>query len=261
MSIADQFWETLHPMGQGLEESMTRPGLTLAVVTNVTDEEKLNRVKCLPIENENAEETDWCYVMTPMGGKSCGQFFFPNVNDLVVLAYLGGDPHRPMVLGSFWNTETPAPYTIEDGKVQNYSIKTPNGTELLLYDEKDKQKVTLTLPSGAVLSIDDENKKIDLKDKGGDNALSMDLNGGNLSLKAKSKISLEVGSNKVELDSSGNLTIKTSNKVAIQATNIEVKGSAKVAIQGAQTEVKADATLTLQASGPTAVKGAIVNIN
>ena len=63
--------------------------------TNVNDEGKLNRVKCLPIENEQVEETDWCYVMAPLGGKECGQFFFPSVNDLVVLAYLGATPTVP----------------------------------------------------------------------------------------------------------------------------------------------------------------------
>ena len=167
MSIAEELQAAMGSMGQGLEQQMTQPGLSLAVVTNVKDEEKLNRVKCLPIENENAEETDWCYVMAPMGGKQCGQFFFPNVNDLVVLGYLGGDPHRPIVLGAYWNTEVKPPYLIQDGKVHNYSIKTPSGTELLFYDEPQKQKVTLTLPSGTVLTIDDEAKSVSLKDKGG----------------------------------------------------------------------------------------------
>lgn len=259
MSIGDQLFETMFP--SGMEQSMERSGLTLAVVTNINDEEKLNRVKCLPIENENLEETDWCYVMTPFGGKSCGQFFFPNVDDLVVLAYLGGSPHRPIVIGSLWNATVPPPYPIQDGKILNYSIKTPTGTELLFYDEEGKQKATLTLPSGTVLSIDDENQAVALKDKGGDNAISMDLKGGNLSLKAKTNLSLDVGGNKVEIDSSGNITVKGSNKVAVEGTNIEMKGSAKVAIQGAQTEVKADATMTLQASGPATLKGAIVNIN
>ena len=90
MSIADELQAAMYGMGQGLERQMERSGLSLAVVTNVKDEQKLNRVKCLPIENENAEETDWCYVMAPLGGNGCGQFFFPSVNDLVVLGYLGG---------------------------------------------------------------------------------------------------------------------------------------------------------------------------
>lgn len=109
MSIAEEFQSALGAAGQNYERQMQRPGLSLAVVTNINDEEKLNRVKCLPIENENKEETDWCYVMAPLGGKQCGQFFFPNVNDLVVLGYLGGDPHRPIVLGAYWTTQFPPP--------------------------------------------------------------------------------------------------------------------------------------------------------
>ena len=261
MSIAEELQGVLGAAGSSLDRQMERVGLSLAVVTNVNDEQKLNRVKCLPIENENAEETDWCYVMAPLGGKQCGQFFFPNVNDLVVLAYLGGDPHRPMVLGSFWNTEVKPPYTIQDGKVYNYSIKTPTGTELLLYDEPNKQKVTLTLPSGTVLSIDDAAQAVALKDKNGDNALEMDLKGGNITLKAKTKLVLSAGQTTVTLESSGSITQKATSKIAMEAANIEEKGNAKVAVQGTTVEVKANATLDLQATGPTNVKGAIVSIN
>lgn len=261
MSIADEFQAALNASGQTFERQMSRLGLTLAKVTNVTDPDKLNRVKCLPIENEKLEETDWIYVMAPLGGKQCGQFFFPNVDDLVVLAYLGGDPQRPMVIGSFWNTEVKPPYTVDQGKVLNYSIKTPSGTELLFYDEKGKEKVTLTMPSGTVLTVDDENQAVSIKDKSGDNSLSMDLKGGNIELKAKTKLVLSAGDTSVTLEASGNITNKAKSKIASQAANIEDKANAKVAIQGAQVDVKADATMNLQASGPATLKGAMVNIN
>ena len=261
MGIAEELQAAMESAGYGIEQQMARPGLSLAVVTNINDEEKLNRVKCLPIETDQTEETDWCYVMAPLGGKECGQFFFPNVNDLVVLAYLGGDPHRPMVLGGFWNSETKPPYIIQDGKVLNYTIKTPSGTELLFYDEPGKQKVTLTLPSGTVLTIDDENQAVSLKDQKGENALEMDLKGGNVTLKAKTKLTLSAGETSVVLESSGNLTQKASSKVSIEAATIEEKGSAQVTIQGAATEVKGDSTLNLQASGTAALKAGIVNIN
>ena len=260
-SIAEQILDAMNGMGYSIEKKMQRPGLSLAVVTNVNDEQKLNRVKCLPIENEQLEETDWCYVMAPLGGKECGQFFFPNVNDLVVLAYLGGDPHRPLVLGAIWNTAVKPPYTIQDGKVYNFSIKTPSGTELLFYDEPNKQKVTLTLPSGTVLSIDDESQAVALKDKNGDNALEMDLKGGNITLKAKTKLVLSAGDTSVTLESSGDLTQKASGKVAVEAANIEEKGSAKVALQGGEVEVKSNGNMNLQATGMAAVKGATLNLN
>ncbi len=261
MGIAEEFQAALDASGHTFERQMEQPGVTLATVTNITDPDKLNRVKCVPVESENAGETDWCYVMSPLGGAGCGQFFFPNVDDLVVLAYLGGDPHRPLVLGAIWNTQVTPPYIIEDGKVHNYSIKTPGGTELLFYDEPEKQKVTLTLPSGTVLSIDDENKLICLKDQAGENALEMNLEGGEITLKAKTKLTLSAGDTAVVLEQAGNLSQSASSKVSIECATLEGKGSSQVSLQGAAVEVKADSTMTLQSSGPAAVKGAVVNIN
>ena len=261
MGIAEQLQAVMDAAGQGMEAQMRRPGLTLAKVTNINDEQKLNRVKCLPIENEQAEETDWCYVMAPLGGKGCGQFFFPNVNDLVVLAYLGGDPHRPMVLGGFWDTKVTPPYTIQDGKVFNFSIKTPKGTELLFYDEPGKEKVTLTLPSGTTLTINDEAKSVALKDKGGENALEMDLQGGNVTLKAKTGLTLSAGQTKIALTSQGEVSISANQKVLVQTATLEEKGSASVTIQGGQTKVEGTGTLDLQSSGTANLKGAMVSIN
>lgn len=260
-NIAEELQSVMNAAGYGIEQQMRRPGLSLAVVTNINDEQKLNRVKCLPIENAQVEETDWCYVMAPLGGKECGQFFFPSVNDLVVLAYLGGDPHRPLVLGAIWNTEVKPPYTIQDGKVYNFSIKTPGGSELLFYDEPNKQKVTLTLPSGTTLTIDDGAQAVALQDKDGQNALTMDLKGGNVSLKAKTKLELSAGSTTITLESSGSLSVKSSKEISVETATLTEKGSAKVSVQGAQVEVKATGTLDLQASGITTVKGGMVNIN
>lgn len=238
-----------------------RSSLTLAKVTNIRDEKNLNRVKCLPIGGANDEETDWCYVMAPMGGKESGMCFFPQVNDLVVLAYLGDDPHRPLVLGSFWNSELPPPCPIKDGKVEDYAIKTPKKIELLFHDEDKKQRVTLTMPSGAVLTIDDGGEKVEVKDKGGENSFSLDWKGGNVTLKAKSKLSLAAGQTAFTIESGGNITLKGNGTIKLQGTGVEAKASGKLAMQGATAEVKADGTLQLSASGPATLKRAMVKIN
>ena len=100
MSIAEELQAAMGGMGQ-IGRQMERPGLALAVVTNINDEEKLNRVKCLPIENENAEETDWCYVMAPLGGKECGQFFSPTLMIWWYWLIWGGTPTAPWCWGPF----------------------------------------------------------------------------------------------------------------------------------------------------------------
>ena len=58
MSIAEEFQAALNSAGYSLERQMERVGLALAVVTNVSDPDKLNRVKCVPVENDQDEETD-----------------------------------------------------------------------------------------------------------------------------------------------------------------------------------------------------------
>ena len=216
MSIADKLNAAVGQPDYLLGREMFRTGLTLAKVTNIKDEQNLNRVKCLPIGWADTDETDWCYVMAPMGGQECGAFFFPQVNDLVVLAFLDGDPHRPIVLGAYWNTETKPPLTVKDGKAEEYMLRTPKKIEMKLTDTDKKQKVTLTMPSGTVLNIDDENSKVELKDKNGDNSLTMDLKGGEITLKAKTKLTIKAGNTSIVLESGGNITQKGSGKISLQ---------------------------------------------
>lgn len=253
MSLAEQLDALMGNAGVMPGRDMSRFGLTLAKVTNITDEQSLNRVKCLPIGSQAQEETDWCYVMTPMGGPECGLFFFPQVDDLVVLAYLDEDVHRPLVLGGFWNTEAKPPYPVRDGKFFEYSIRTPKKTELLFYDEDQKQKATLRMPSEAMLRLDDEEKKISLQDKDGGNSLIMDLGRGEITLKAASKITLDVGGTQIAIEKSGNITIKGNGAIQAEGASVKAKASASLALEGAQMDLKA--------SGPASLKGAIVKIN
>ena len=253
MSIADQLDAMMGQTRQLTGREMSRCGLTLAKVTNINDDQKFNRVKCLPIGSENAEETDWCYVMTPMGGKECGMFFFPQVNDLVVLAYLDDDPHRPLVLGGYWNNEVLPPYAVQNGKAEDYAIKTPKKIELLFHDEEKKQKVTLTMPSGTVLTIDDENGQVSVKDKGGETSLAMDMKSGEVTLAAKTKLTLSAGKTSVVIESGGNITQKGNGTVSLEGATVSVNGKTKAEVKGG--------SLDLNASGIANLKGATVNIN
>lgn len=260
MSMTDQLDALLKSpggqMGQG--GGFT---LTLAKVTNIKDDKKLNRVKCLPIGAPDKEETDWCYVMAPMGGKDRGLFLFPQVGDLVVLGYIGGDPHRPIVLGCFWNNETKAPIEIKDGKAEDYCLRTPQKIEIMLHDEKKKEKLTVTMPSGTKVELDDEKKKISIQDKKGDNALLMDLQKGEIQLKAKSKLTLSAGKTTITLEQGGNITEKGNGTISMDGASIKGKAKGALQMQGMDAEVKANASLKLSASGPASLKGAILKLN
>ena len=235
--------------------------LTLATVKNIKDEEKLNRVRCLPIGAPDDELTDWCYVMAPMGGKERGLFLFPQVDDLVVLGYLENDPHRPIVLGSFWNSETTPPYTVSEGKAEDYCLKTPNKVEMTLHDEDKKQKVTITMPSGIVIEIDDEKQTLTTKNKESDTMLTMKMKEGEVELTAKTKLTLKSGDASVTLEKSGNITVKGSGDVNIEGKAVTVKSSGQLTMKGSDISASASKDLNLKATATASVKGTMLKLN
>ena len=262
---------SLSGLGEQLETLMKAPSgsagpggvfsLLLATVQNIKDEEKLNRVKCLPIGAPDDELTDWCYVMTPMGGKEQGLFLFPQVGDLVVLGYLENDPHRPIVLGGFWNSEVTPPFTVADGKAEDYCLKTPKKVELTIHDEDSKQKLTVTMPSGTVIEIDDEKQTLTAKNKEGDTALEMKMKDGEVELKAKSKLTLSAGQASVTLEKDGNITIKGGGDVVVDGKSVTNKAQGEVALKGMDVSASANKDLNLSATGTAAVKGTLLKLN
>jgi len=255
MSLAEQL------AGMKSRRENKQNSVILAKVTNIEDPESLGRVKCRPLtDNPKVKDTDWCYVMTPAGGSEYGFFFFPQLDDLVLLSYIGGDVHRPMVLGSFWAGETVAPYKIEGGENKVISLKTPTGSELKFEEEENQQKITITTPSGAVIKIDDKDKTMTLQGND-DNSLTINWKDGEIELKAAAKLTLSAGDTTITLESSGNLTGKASQKVNFEGANLELKGSMDFKAKGAQAEIKADGQLSLESSGITKLKGSLVQIN
>ncbi|MBE7005313.1 MAG: hypothetical protein E7425_13745 [Ruminococcaceae bacterium] len=243
-------------MGQGSVFS-----LTLATVKNINDEDKLNRVKCLPIGAPDEEMTDWCYVMSPMGGSERGLFLFPQVDDLVVLGYLENDPHRPIVLGSFWNTETKPPETVADGKAEEYRLKTPHNIDMSLHDEDGKQKITVTMPKGTVVEVDDDKETVTTKNKAGDTSMVMKMKDGEIELKAKEKITLSSGGASITLEKNGNITIKGSGDVVLDGKTVSGKAKAGLSMQGMDVSIKANKDVNVNATATANVKGTLLKLN
>ena len=236
--------------------------LTLAEVKDIKDDKNLNRVKCLPIGAKPEEMTDWCYVMTPMGGKERGLFLFPQVGDLVVLGYLENDIHRPIVLGSYWTSESKPPVAVKNGKAEDYALKTPKKVELSLHDEDKKQKLTIKMPSGITVEIDDDKQTVTTKDKNGDNMISMKMKSGEIVLKAKNKVVLNAADKAtLILEKSGKVTVKGNTSVAIDGQSIAAKSKGKMDIQGMDVGVQAKGQLNLKSSGIASVKGSLLKLN
>lgn len=91
-------------------------GLQSAIVTGPSGEEQhcdaKGRIKVHFLwdhRDDKKNETSSCYVrvMQPFAGKWGGGWFLPRIGDEVLIAFLDGDPDRPICVGSIFNEDGP----------------------------------------------------------------------------------------------------------------------------------------------------------
>jgi len=92
--------------------------------------------------------SSWIRVGTPWAGKNWGIIHIPRIGQEVLIAFEEGDPDRPIVVGSVYNSDMMPPYTLPDNKTQSgmKSRSSMQGTpdnfnELRFEDKKDEEQV------------------------------------------------------------------------------------------------------------------------
>lgn len=232
-------------------------GITIGIVTDINDPDKKNRVKVrLLNRTDSVQETDFIRVMTPAAGKEFGFFDLPEVGDEVLVGFIDGDFTDPYVLGSLWNTKSPAPVTVADGKNEVRTLKSKTAHKLEFNDGEDAPGVSLVSAKESKVILDDKGQLITVSDKDGNNCLKIDIGGGTVTLEAKTKLVLKSGKASIEIDGSGGaITIQSSSgSIKIDGQQVDVAGKGGV-------NVKSSGQLNLEGSGMANLKGGMVKIN
>ncbi len=233
--------------------SFNVPGLVVGVVTNVDDPDKAGRVKLKYPSVSSEVEGPWARIVTLGAGNKRGLVFQPEVNDEVLVAFEGGDPRQPVVLGGLFSGKNVLPeWGVKSGAVQSRRITSRLGHVIELADGTDAANQHIQL------QLSTTTHKVRL----GADKLELEVASGK-------PITIKSGSASFEIDASGNVTIK-GNKVTIEAqTELALTGNSKVgvtsqgqlAVQGSMVSVKGQGTTSVEASGPLTLKGAMVAIN
>ncbi|EXI67915.1 MAG: Rhs element Vgr protein [Candidatus Accumulibacter adjunctus] len=173
-------------------------GVFPALVTDLKDPDGQGRVKVtLPWapDSDDSRYEAWARLATLMGGNNRGSWFVPDTNDEVLVAFEGGDPRRPYVLGGLWNGSDQPPDSM-DGGGNNYRkvLRSRNGVKLTLDDQDGQEKMILETPGGQKVTLKDGPGAIEIEDSNG---------------------------NSVKLESSG-ITVNASAKVTINASQIAI---------------------------------------
>ncbi|MAS32888.1 MAG: type IV secretion protein Rhs [Anaerolineaceae bacterium] len=187
-----------------LERAATGPGglfygVYPALVTDLQDPDSQGRVRVRlpwsPDSDESAYEV-WARVATMMAGNNRGTWFIPDVDDEVLVAFEGGNPRRPYVVGALWNGADAPPESMDsDNNLKTILSRT--GIRITMDDTSGAVKLTLKTPGGHSLVFDDGGTSITATDSSG---------------------------NTVKMETSG-ITITSSAKVTVNASTMEVNAS------------------------------------
>lgn len=119
-------------------------GLLVGIVTQIADPLSQGRVKVKFPTLADDVESNWARVIGFYAGASRGTMFVPEKGDEVMVAFDGGDPNHPYVIGAVWNGKhaVPGPGN-SDGKNDHKWFRSRSGHDLELLDTEGGEKIRL----------------------------------------------------------------------------------------------------------------------
>ena len=245
------------PGGSTLERMLE--GLTIGLVTQLEDPDKLNRVKVTFPYLSDSEESAWARVMQPGGGKGRGWTVLPEVGDEVLVGFEHGDIDHPFVLGGLTNGKDTAAYTAGDGD------QLLNGGEVVGRTFTSRLGHEIFIADGSA----DDKQFIKMKTAGDEATLNLAKTQVDL-IATTTPLTIKNNKGSIEIDEDGNITIKGA-KITLQGTgditvdgktNVNVKAGAGAKVEAtAALDLKSKAPATLESAAITNVKGSMVKIN
>lgn len=179
------------------------------VVSNA-DPLKLGRIKVSLPWVAPGYETAWARPATPMSGAEFGVWFLPEVGDEVLLAFDGGDPGRPIVIGGLWNQQHRPP--VADVGANDLRLIRSRSGHTIEFNDSSTPTLTVRSKSG---------HEIVLEDTAGDEFVAIQTGTGDLGLvlnAARGEISLTIGGQTLSFTAGGgSIVIKASSKLEISA--------------------------------------------
>ncbi|WP_214628608.1 MULTISPECIES: phage baseplate assembly protein V [Paenibacillus] len=219
-------------------------GVWNAIVTNNKDPDKLGRVKLKFPHREGELETDWVRVASMSGGNGKGSYFIPEVDDEVLVAFLMGRLDQPVVVGSLWNGKDKPPPGDDNNDIS--MIKTKTGHVIEFNDKSGEGTITIKTKKGHTVLLSDKDGSVKAETADKQNSLVLDEKG--------KKVTVKSGTSKVEITSSGNVTISGTSTLEVKAAQVKVEASATLSL-------KASGMLDIKSDGMINIKGSMVKIN
>jgi uncharacterized protein involved in type VI secretion and phage assembly len=167
-----------------------------------------------------------------------GSVAIPNIGDLVIVQYIGGDIHHPVITGRVYNDVDRPPVA----KPTEWHYETRDS------EESDVRRFSAVFPNNNSITINDDEATVIM----GDATLTL-KNDGTLEL---------TGTKDMTLKADGNITIEAGGDLIMESGgNAELKAGADLLAEGSMNgTLKAGISAKVEGSADATVKGAMVTI-
>ncbi|GAC1361308.1 MAG: phage baseplate assembly protein V [Actinomycetota bacterium] len=136
----------------------------------------------------------WARLATMMAGNNRGTWFIPEINDEVLVAFEGGDPSRPYVVGALWNGRDAPPQSMDaDNNVR--VMVSRSGIKITLDDTEGAVTLQLETPGGQTMTFADTPSSVVVQDANG-NSCRMEAQG--ITVTAPAKVTVKAATAEVD---------------------------------------------------------------
>lgn len=188
----------------------------------------------------------WARQATYYATKEAGNFFYPEIGDEVLVAFINDDPRFPIIIGSVHSKKHMPAYT-PDGP-NTYKAITTN-SKMKIEFEDVKKIITIWTPAGNQIVISDEDKSITILDETA-NKMVMDPKGITWHTPKDFKLTAD---GLIDIKATKTISIEATQDLSIKGLNVKSEASVAISMKGATAEVNG--------SGQTTIKGGMVMIN
>jgi uncharacterized protein involved in type VI secretion and phage assembly len=212
------------PASPGL--AATHLGVVEGIVLDNKDPDGMGRILVqfpwLPNETKSA----WARWSTPMAGNKMGLVTYPEKDDEVLIDFVNGNVHEPVILGSLYNGKDKPPFDNADGKNDLRVFYSRSGHVLEINDKSGSETITIKDKSGGLIIVLDTSKET------------------------------------ISITSSKDITMKADQNVTIEAKDIQMKAGSNAKFQAGSTlEAGAGSSTTVQGGSTVKVQGAKIELN
>jgi type VI secretion system secreted protein VgrG len=228
----------------------------------------------------NAQASKPVRLAQPYSGQGYGLHFPNHENAEMIVGWIGGDPDKPIGIGTVPNANTPSP--VNNNNKHLSVIRTAGGNEIVLDDTDAKQKISVKTAASNNLLLDDEHQVINLQSTAG-NKLTIDDANKTISICAQqhvltmcydgngSKVTLVTANGhamtfddqnqSIEIKSAGGHKVVMDDNSSVM-TLTDDNGSNTVTLdRSAGISMETQNAITIRAQGDLTLEGANVTIN